>query len=87
MDEIFQTLIRSIREVLPELREHQFQEEDQLKELGANSIDRVEILALTVEVLSLDIPLTALQGAHNIGELAALIKEQQQLITGKQNQL
>jgi polyketide biosynthesis acyl carrier protein len=59
--------------IVPELRDHQFRGEDRLSELGANSIDRAEIVVLTLSSLSLRIPLVATLQARNIGELAELL--------------
>jgi polyketide biosynthesis acyl carrier protein len=40
-----------------------------LKDLGANSIDRVEITTLSMEALGVTIPLVELAKVSNIGEL------------------
>lgn len=69
-DEIFAVIVENTRDVLPELEDHEFKLDDQLKELGANSIDRSEIVMMTLEALSLNIPLIELGGVENIGELA-----------------
>jgi polyketide biosynthesis acyl carrier protein len=60
------------REVLPELRQHDFLETDRLTDLGANSVDRAEIAMLVQEALSLSVPRVELFGPRNIGELAEL---------------
>jgi polyketide biosynthesis acyl carrier protein len=67
------TLIaRCTREIIPVLEEHRFVESDRLADLGANSVDRAEILMLVQESLSLSIPRVELFGPGNIGELADL---------------
>ena len=60
-------------DVLPALQEHRFVASDSLQALGANSIDRVEILASVLEELELAIPRVELFGPRNIGELADLL--------------
>lgn len=60
-------------EVLPDLANHRFVGEDRLAELGANSVDRVEILTMVLDTLSLTIPRVELFGPRNIGELADLL--------------
>lgn len=60
-------------EVLPALEDHRFVAEDSLKDLGANSIDRAEILAEVLSELNLAIPRVELFGPRNIGELADLL--------------
>ena len=74
-EEIFQIIVQHTREVIPELEDHSFRFNDQLKELGANSVDRAEIIALTMESLSLQLPMVELSGAQNMGELATLFHE------------
>lgn len=60
-------------EVLPDLADHQFVDSDRLQELGANSVDRAEILNMVLDSLSLAIPRVELFGPRNIGELADLL--------------
>jgi polyketide biosynthesis acyl carrier protein len=72
-DEIFKLITGHTCEVLPELTGHVFQYNDRLADLGANSIDRAEIVMMTMESLSLDIPRVELFGVKNIGELADLL--------------
>lgn len=59
--------------VLPGLDQHVFQPDDALRDLGANSIDRSEIVMMTLETLALRVPLVDLAGAQNIGELADIL--------------
>ncbi|AEP90866.1 conserved domain protein [Bacillus subtilis subsp. subtilis str. RO-NN-1] len=70
---IFEVLITNICEVLPELDGHRFEPEDQLVELGADSVDRAEIITMVLEDLSLKIPRIELSGVKNIGELAEVL--------------
>ena len=44
-------------------------------EIGANSIDRAEIINLTLEDLELDVPRVGLAKANNINELVDAIYE------------
>lgn len=75
VQEIFKVITAHTREVLPSLLEHNFQFSDSLKNLGANSIDRSEIVMMTLESLSLRIPLIEIASAENIGELAEILYE------------
>jgi len=77
-EEIFQMITRHICEVIPELKDHHFQSGDSLKNLGANSIDRSEIVIMTLESLSLKIPLIEIAGVENMGELASILHEKLQ---------
>ena len=74
---ILKIIVDHTKEVVPSLEEHHFIAEDSLCELGANSIDRSEIIMMALESLSLSIPLIKLAKAENIGELAEIIHENQ----------
>lgn len=76
--EIFSLLVEHAREVVPELEQHQFQWEDRLADLGANSVDRAEIIMMTLEALSLQIPRIELSEARNLGGLAEILYEKMQ---------
>ena len=75
IQEVFDLVVKHTREVLPELDSHTFVATDSLRELGANSMDRAEIIMMTLESLSVSIPLVELAGANNINELAKLIHD------------
>ncbi|ATQ76813.1 MULTISPECIES: acyl carrier protein [Massilia] len=74
-DRIYEIIVGHTREVVPSLDGHPFQQTDSLKSLGANSIDRADIIMMTLESLSVDIPLMLLAKADNIGDLARMIHE------------
>lgn len=73
MQEILEVITRHIQAVMPALANHEFKETDSMKELGLNSIDRSDIIMMTLETLSLRIPLLEMAKAKNIGELASII--------------
>jgi polyketide biosynthesis acyl carrier protein len=75
IDEVFAVITRHACEVLPELEGHQFHFGDTLRALGANSVDRSEIVMMSLESLSLNLPLRETVQAQNIGELAGLLHE------------
>lgn len=72
-EEILEIIVRHTREVVPELEAHEFRPDDSLKALGANSVDRADIIMMTLESLVLNIPLVAMAKAENISELAEII--------------
>lgn len=74
-EHIFEILSRHCSEVVPELESYEFKFEDRLDDLGANSIDRSEILNMTIEALSLNIPRVELHGAKTMGEIVNLLYE------------
>lgn len=75
VEDVFAIIVQHTCEVIPNLESHRFQFTDSLRDLGANSIDRSEIIMMTLESLSLKIPLIHVARAENMGELASLIHE------------
>lgn len=73
IEDIFAIIVGHTREVLPGLDDHAFQLTDSLRDLGANSIDRADIVMMTLESLSLKIPMVEVAKAENMGELAGLL--------------
>ena len=73
-ESIFELVKSIIVKVIPKFAEVDIQPSDSLKNLGVNSIERMEITMLTMEELEIDIPRTELLGPKNIGELIALLE-------------
>lgn len=71
--DVLSLIVKNTREVVPELNGHAFQATDRLRDLGANSLDRSEILIMTLEDVGLVTPLVQFAGASSIGELAEMI--------------
>jgi polyketide biosynthesis acyl carrier protein len=69
-EDIIKLIARHSNEVIPALEGHDLKPSDRLVDLGANSVDRAEIITMTMEALSLQFPRVELSGAKNIGELA-----------------
>lgn len=73
VQDVFDIIAGHTKEVVPGLDDHPFQFSDSLRALGANSIDRSEILMMTLESLSLKMPMIDLAKAENMGDLAGLM--------------
>ena len=71
--DIFDVVVTHTREVVPHLESHAFTPEDSLQALGANSMDRADIVMNVMESLSMPVARAALVGPKNIGELVDLI--------------
>lgn len=74
-DQMLDIVKHYTREVLPDLEPNEFGPAVRFADLGANSVDRAEILMLVMESLSLNIPRLALFGTRNIGELVDVLYE------------
>jgi polyketide biosynthesis acyl carrier protein len=72
-DEIFAVICDNVRQVLSGIDDRPLARTDRLDALGANSVDRMEIVIMTLERLDLNIPVVATHGPRNIGELAELL--------------
>ena len=68
-DQVFRAVVEQVQAVLPDLPAAAITEQASLTELGASSIDRVEVSIGAMEALGLALPLTALAGIASIGEL------------------
>lgn len=71
-EEIVDIIVGHARDILA-LEPNAIGPEDSLRDIGANSIDRADIIMSTLESLSVDIPLVELANARNINELAEII--------------
>ncbi|TXH64666.1 MAG: acyl carrier protein [Lysobacteraceae bacterium] len=71
--DILDIIARHTREILPELETHVFVASDRLVDLGANSVDRADIVMMAQETLGISVPRVELFGPKNIGELADLL--------------
>ncbi len=72
---VFEVVKESIIEILPDVKEHEISIEGNLKDLGANSIDRMDIVVRTMEVMELKIPMVEFGNVKNIQELVDLLYE------------
>lgn len=66
---LFQIICEQIRSIIPELMSTSITPAHSLKALGANSLDRAEIITLTLSVLKLKIPLIEFAKAENIQQI------------------
>lgn len=65
-EEIFELLKSNLLEIVPEIHPDQVQPMVSMKDLGANSIDRVDVILQTMEALNLKFPL------HELGALTSM---------------
>ncbi|NML68962.1 poly(3-hydroxyalkanoate) depolymerase [Chryseobacterium sp. RP-3-3] len=76
MKEELEAVIReNLIEIMPELEDESFSSEETFVDLGANSLDRGELITLTLERIGLDISRIDFVNAKTISELADLIAQ------------
>ncbi len=69
---VWNALMESIIEIFPEFSTRKLVETDSLKSLGANSIDRADVIMSTMSRLKLKVPMVTFAAAKNIGELSSI---------------
>lgn len=72
-EEVFSEITTNIYDILPELEGEEIKESDSLREIGANSIDRADIIISTLESYDLKIPMVNFGDAKNIGDIISVI--------------
>lgn len=73
--ELEEIIRENLIEIIPELEDSEFANDESFVDLGANSLDRGELITLTLEKLDLDISRIEFVNAKTISELADLIIE------------
>ncbi|MET8727397.1 MULTISPECIES: phosphopantetheine-binding protein [Streptomyces] len=75
MDDAVLTAIRgSVLVVLPEVDPDRVTEDVSLTDLGANSIDRVDVVTMTMDALGISLSVTDFADVSDIGSLARLLR-------------
>jgi polyketide biosynthesis acyl carrier protein len=72
-EKIFEVVKANTLKVLPDLVADDVTIDKNLSDLGANSVDRVEVVIYSLEDLSLKVPPSELQGLRNIRALVDLL--------------
>ncbi|MEU8324783.1 phosphopantetheine-binding protein [Nonomuraea sp. NPDC048881] len=71
--EIFETVKQNVLRVLPDLRPGDVTTEGTLTDLGANSVDRADVVTMSMEDLGLTVPVSEFQEVHDIRSLVDLL--------------
>ena len=70
---IFDVVRANTLKVLPDLHPDDITIDKSLTDLGANSVDRVEVVIYSLEELKLNVPISELQGIGNLSALVDLL--------------
>ncbi|MEL7281103.1 MAG: phosphopantetheine-binding protein [Pseudomonadota bacterium] len=68
-----QTVIAIVRDILPDIDPERVTAESVLADLGANSVDRVDVLAMSMEGLNVRVPMMTFAKANTIEDIAVLL--------------
>lgn len=71
-DEIFLTLKKTILEIMGTIDDSAITPQNSLRELGANSMDRADILMQVMSKLGLKIPMIEFASAKNIHDIVSI---------------
>ena len=74
-EHVFEVVKNVISEILPDVKPEQISIEQNLKDLGANSIDRMEVVTMSMEGLGLKLPLMSFAQVSNIEGLVDVLTE------------
>ena len=77
-NEIIELIKENLIEIIPELRDTVLSLDESLVNLGADSVDRGELITLTLERLNLNVSRIEFAGAKSICELADIIVKKQE---------
>jgi polyketide biosynthesis acyl carrier protein len=78
---ILEVFRQSVLDVIPTIPVEKIIPENSLKDLGANSLDRTEIIMLTLRAFKLRIPLVSFAKAKNIGDLLRYLEHELSVAT------
>lgn len=70
--DVLDTLTHNAVKVMPELQPADLVTDTSLADLGCNSIDRADIVSMTMDELGVVVPVTELYSGQRIGELVEL---------------
>lgn len=72
-DEIMRVLAENVAKVLPDVTERMVREAEQLADLGANSLDRMDIVVGTMDDLQIRVPTLEVGSAKDIDSLVSVL--------------
>lgn len=72
--EIFETIKRNVLFVLPEIDPGAISPDCTLSDLGLNSIDRADVVTLTIEQLGIVVPVHEFHRGHDIAALVRVMR-------------
>lgn len=73
---VFETFTAVFADVVPEVDVRAISPEDNLRELGANSIDRAEIITESMQKLGISVPMVTFASADTVGDVVAILSDQ-----------
>lgn len=72
--DVFEVVLRTTLEVLPDVHPDQVSIDGRLTDLGANSIDRADIVTMSMEQLGITVPIREFESVHDLRSLVELLR-------------
>jgi polyketide biosynthesis acyl carrier protein len=76
-EHLFEVVKSVLRRVVPELKDVEIREEHKMTDLGADSLQIIEVVSRCMKETRIKVPRTELAGAQNIGGLLDLFEKHQ----------
>jgi polyketide biosynthesis acyl carrier protein len=74
-DRVLLAIRRNVCDVRPDIEPESITEEHTLSELGCDSVDRTDIVSMTMDDLGVSIPVGEFRRVTNIGSLAGVLRD------------
>lgn len=78
VNKIYCELMDEIADVLPEISKDDLDGRMDLRDVGANSVDRMDIIIGTMEKMGINIPLVKFGEAHTINDIVNILYERKE---------
>ncbi|MBI4704988.1 MAG: acyl carrier protein [Deltaproteobacteria bacterium] len=72
-EQVLEVVLRNLRDTVEELENVEIDPSKSMKDLGANSLDIVEVVSCSMRELKIKVPRSELKGLANIDELVDLL--------------
>lgn len=70
---VFDVVRKNVLDILPDVQSEQVTMQVSLKDLGANSLDRVDVATMSMEDLGIQMPMMKLANVENVGDLVEVL--------------
>ena len=74
-EDVLEVVLENLRDTVEELEDVEIDSSQSMKDLGANSLDIVEVVSCSMRQLKVKVPRSELQGLKNIDELVDLLHQ------------
>jgi len=73
LESVFEVVKKNVLDILPDVAPDQVTLDVSLKDLGANSLDRVDVATMSMEDLGIHMPMMELANVENLRDLVSVL--------------